>query len=315
MKKTISLAVIVIAVFSFFAGQAKISPLAHPTNDPALTPSSNGQSFQSEPQVKNIVLPNKVRLEYVEQGQADGIPVIFLHGLTDSWHSYEYVLPHLPANIHAYVLSQRGHGNSDRPLNGYLPYDFSSDLAAFMDTLNIKDAVIVGHSLGGTIAQRFALDHPSKLRALVLAGSFSSYRNRPDMLVFRNLVAELRDPIDPQFAAGFQQSTIGTPIPQAYLDTLVNESLKVPARVWQNVIDGLMEVDYTRDLLAVKKPTLIIWGDLDAFAPLQDQERLQNAIKGSKLLVYKKTGHAVHWEQHKKFAEDLLQFIAKLPRQ
>ena len=53
---------------------------------------------------KSVVLLNNIRLEYVEQGDAAGIPVIFLHGLTDSWHSFETVLAHLPVSIHAFAL-------------------------------------------------------------------------------------------------------------------------------------------------------------------------------------------------------------------
>src|SRR5688572_27380162 len=88
--------------------------------------------------LKSIKLPSGIRLEYAEQGSASGVPVIFLHGYTDSWQSFSQVLPLLPESIHAYMLSQRGHGNSDRPENGYSPEDFAMDIADFMQELKIS---------------------------------------------------------------------------------------------------------------------------------------------------------------------------------
>ena len=64
---------------------------------------------------KAIALSTGVTLPYVEQGDPDGVPVILLHGVTDSWRSFEPVLPHLPPSIHAFALTQRGHGDADRP--------------------------------------------------------------------------------------------------------------------------------------------------------------------------------------------------------
>jgi pimeloyl-ACP methyl ester carboxylesterase len=78
-----------------------------------------------------VSLPTGVRIEYVEQGRADGVPVIFLHGVTDSWRSFERVLPLLPPDVHAFALSQRGHGDSSRPTSGYRFADMSADLLAF----------------------------------------------------------------------------------------------------------------------------------------------------------------------------------------
>ena len=86
-----------------------------------------------KPVVKSVELPNRVKLQYVEQGDLASTPVLFLHGITDSWHSFEPVLPHLPASIRAFALSQRGHGDSDRPMSGYHPRDFAADVVAFMD--------------------------------------------------------------------------------------------------------------------------------------------------------------------------------------
>src|SRR5262245_2999468 len=99
------------------------------------------------PIIQAVTLPNQMTLPYIEQGDPAGLPVLLLHGITDSWYSFEAVLPHLPTSLHVFALSQRGHGDAARPMTGYYPQDFAADLAAFMDTLKIGPAVVVGHSM------------------------------------------------------------------------------------------------------------------------------------------------------------------------
>jgi non-heme chloroperoxidase len=117
-----------------------------------------------------------VTLEYVEQGDRAGVPMLLLHGVTDSWRSFERVLPHLPTSIRAFAVTQRGHGDSGRPAAGYRTRDFASDVTAFADALSLGPVLVVGHSMGSTNAMRFALDHPGRIRGLVLVGAFASYR-------------------------------------------------------------------------------------------------------------------------------------------
>lgn len=262
------------------------------------------------PVIRTIALATEVELEYVEQGNPSGVPVIFLHGITDSWHSYELVLPLLPKSIHAFALSQRGHGDSQRPVAGYHPQGFAADIAAFMDALKIKRAVIVGHSMGSYIAQCFAMNHPERMLGLVLVGSFKTLKGDRGIQEFWDTaVSQLVDPIDPNFALEFQKSTLALPVPPTFLDTVVHESLKVPARVWQAAFKGLMESDLSGDLDKIKAPTLIVWGDKDAYFLRDQQDALAAGISSSKLVIYPGVGHGVHWEAPKRFADDLLSFI------
>src|SRR5688500_17657099 len=105
--------------------------------------------------IKTIRLSTGVQLEYAEQGDPSGIPVIMLHGFTDSWKSFEPVLPYLPKSLHVFVLSQRGHGNSSKAAATYKPADFANDVAAFIKETKLQPVVIVGHSMGSTNAQCF----------------------------------------------------------------------------------------------------------------------------------------------------------------
>jgi pimeloyl-ACP methyl ester carboxylesterase len=263
------------------------------------------------PSIKLIGLANGVRLEYVGQGRPAGVPVLMFHGLTDSWRSFERVLPHLPENIHALAVSLRGHGDSDRPAAGYRPADFAADAAAFLDALGLERAVIVGHSMGGHVARRFAIDYPERTLGLVLMGSFFECAGNPAVAALWEAVAELEDPVDRALALEFQQGTIAKGVPETYLETVVRESLKVPARVWRAALRGMLEEDHTGALGGIAAPTLVVWGERDAFVPRSDQDALAVAIEGARLIEYPGAGHGLHWDEPERFAADLAGFCAR----
>jgi pimeloyl-ACP methyl ester carboxylesterase len=219
----------------------------------------------------------------------------------------------LPARErHVFALSLRGHGDSSRPASGYTPRAFAADVAAFLDAQKIPRAVIVGHSMGSAVAQRFAIDYPTRTQMLVLAGSFTTVRGHAGVQEFWDTtVAKLRDPIDPQIARGFQESTIHQPLPPGFLDLAVNESLKVPARVWRAAFAGLMQADHRAELKRINAPTLIVWGEKETYFLRPDQDALIAAIKGSRLVIWPDAGHALHWEHPQRFANELINFIEK----
>ena len=264
-------------------------------------------------QPTRIHLPGRLVLEAVLGGDPAGCPVVFLHGVTDSWRSFEPVLPHLPASIRAIVLTQRGHGDSDRPAGGYDPSDFAADVAAVLDRLGIERAVIAGHSMGSHVAQRFAIDHPDRTAGLVLAGAFHRFATNAAITDYWDtLVSTLADPIDRSVAVEFQASTLARPVPDAFFDMVVEESLKVPARVWRDAFEGLLKIDHADRLGSIAVPTLIIWGDQDAFCPRADQDALLAAIPDVRLTVYAGAGHALHWEEPARYAADVAAFALSL---
>jgi non-heme chloroperoxidase len=260
---------------------------------------------------KFVSLSTGVRVEYVEQGHTDGVTVVFLHGVTDSWRSFERVLPLLPPSIHAFAISQRGHGDSSRPEGGYLLADMSRDLRAFMDAVGLQQAVVVGHSMGSMVAQRFAVDHATRVSGLVLMGAFATLFQDLGLADFyKSGIAPLTDPIDHGFAREWQQSTLARPMAADHLDIVVAETLKVPARVWRAAFDGLLNTpEFTGELTHVTAPTLIVWGDRDTYTLRAGQDRLLAAIPGARLLVYEGAGHAFHWEEPEQFSKDLVSFL------
>lgn len=257
-------------------------------------------------------LATGVTLPYVEQGDPNGLPVVLLHGYTDSWRSWELLLPALPDSLHVYAITQRGHGDADRPADGYRPEDYSDDVAAFLDAVGLEAAVIVGHSAGSYTAQRFAADHPERTLGLVLVAAFHVFATNPAARELQEAVAQLTDPVDRDFAREFQASCVARPVPAVFMDAIVDGSANVPARVWQACLDALMSADVPTEAATITAPTLIMWGDRDAFCPRSDQDALVAAIPRARLIVYSGTGHCPHWEQVERVAGDLAAFAASI---
>jgi pimeloyl-ACP methyl ester carboxylesterase len=259
-----------------------------------------------------VDLPTGVRLNYVERGDRGGTPVVLLHGYTDSRRSYDLLLPLLPSSVHVFAVSHRGHGDSSKPDTGYLPSDFAADLAAFLDAMKIESAVIVGHSMGSTVAQRFAIDYPSRTRALVLEGAFLPAARNEAVREFFQMVRVFADPVDPRVVREFQQSTLARPVPPDFFETIVSESLKVPAHVWKAALEPYTTVDFSDQLRKLSVPTLLIWGDRDGFTLRAEQDALNRAIAGSRLTTYAGTGHCPHWEEPERFVTDLIAFVNRM---
>jgi pimeloyl-ACP methyl ester carboxylesterase len=253
-----------------------------------------------------LTLATGVRLEVASRGR--GPAILFLHGYSDSWRSFEQILPRLPADVCALAVSQRGHGDSDRPPAGYRMTDLASDAAALLDVLGIDHATVVGHSMGSAVAQELALAHPERVSRLVLVGSATTL----DLPVAHELeaaVRELRDPVPFEFAWEFQASTVHRPISTEFLRMAASESLKLPAHVWKELMIGMLAFRSRARLPELSVPTLIVWGDRDQFMNQAEQEALHSLIRGSQRLTYEDIGHAVHWEDPQRFTEDVLAFV------
>lgn len=260
--------------------------------------------------IKTVELPNQVTLPYVEKGDPGGVPVLLVHAIADSWRAFEPLLVHLPDSMRAIALTQRGHGDASRPEVGYRPEDFAADIIGFMDTLHLEAAVLVGGSSGGFVVRHVARNAPTRVLALALLGSPATLRDKPGVLeMWESTFSKLTDPIDPGFVRDFVESTLVRPLPRALLETIVQESLKAPARVWRATMQGLLEDDSLRELHEIRAPTLIVWGDEDAIVPRSDQEALAEAISGARLVVYPGAGHAFYWEDPQRTASDLVAFI------
>lgn len=265
------------------------------------------------PSVRRIALANGVSLEVAEQGPRRGPPLLLLHGATDSWRSFDPVLPYLAPDLHAVVPSQRGHGGSDKPAQGYRTDDFVADLVALVEALELPPVVVVGHSMGSTHALRLATDRPDLVRGVVGLATFACYGDKPDLVQWiADVIRPLTDPVPRELAQEFQASTLMRPVASGLLERMVEQSLRVPAHAWRGLFDGLLEDDSAGRFERIVAPTLLITAEADAYVPTVDATRLQRAIPHACIETWVGAGHALHWEEPERCAARLVAFVREL---
>src|SRR6267154_2083581 len=120
----------------------------------------------NEPWTHHVRLVNGFRMHYVIAGS--GYPLVLIHGWPQSWYEWRKVMPALAERFTVVAPDLRGYGDSDRPIRGYDKRTMAADIADVIQALGIGPVVLIGHDRGARVAHRFALDHPSLLRRLVL---------------------------------------------------------------------------------------------------------------------------------------------------
>lgn len=267
------------------------------------------------PVASTVTLASGTRLSYAATGPESGPAAVLLPGPTDSWRSYLPVLDLFPSWSRAIAVSQRGHGDSDKPASGYRVEDFAADVVPLLDGLGVDQAVLVGHSGSCFVARRVAMDHPERVAGLVLEASPTSLKGEVGLEAFVTAVlSNLQDPIDPEFVRSFVADTSSEHVPPELLDRLVQESLRVPARVWKEMFAALLAYDDLAELGTVTAPALLIWGDDDGIVNSGMQHTLARVIRNAELRVYEDVGHTPRWEDPRRFSSDVAAFVERLFR-
>jgi non-heme chloroperoxidase len=248
------------------------------------------------------------RIHFAEKGDSTGQPIVFVHGWPDSWFSFSQVLRLLPEDYHALAFDQRGFGDSERPECCYTVDALATDVVAFLDAVGLERASLVGHSAGSFVIRRVAETQPQRVERLILVGSAVTVANEVTRQL-RVALDTLADPVPVEFVRELQSTYV--PLPLAFFDEIVSESCKLPARVWREVADGMLAFDDAAELGQIEAPTLILWGEQDPLFPRQEQDRLAEAIPGSRLMTYAETGHCPNWERPERMADDLDGFMRK----
>jgi pimeloyl-ACP methyl ester carboxylesterase len=245
-----------------------------------------------------LSLPTGVELEVIQSGDPAGAPLLLLHGVSDSAPSMRPLMERLPRGIRAIAVTQRGHGDSAKPEGPYTTDAMAADAAAVLDQLGVRRAVIFGHSMGSVVAQRFAARHPERTAGLILEGAFPGLKGNTAVDAFYSQhIAGMQGAMEPALAREFQESTLGRPVPPAFLDLVVRETQKLPAHAWRAIFQDMMALDTRPELGAIRAPTLILWGDKDLFASKAEQIDLEARIPGAVLEIFPGTGHDPHWEE------------------
>jgi non-heme chloroperoxidase len=137
----------------------------------------------------------------------------------------------LSPEYHAFALTIRGHGDSDKPECCYTLDDFAADVDAFMEAVGVAEATLVASSGGSFVARRMALDHPHRVSRLDLSASGVTLLDNEAVMGLGEEMLALEDPISPEFVREWQEVNVYNPVPDEFFATVVTESLKLPARV------------------------------------------------------------------------------------
>jgi rifampin ADP-ribosylating transferase len=131
--------------------------------------------------------------------------VLLLHAWVESSACFDRLWQMVPPTLRVFAMDQRGHGDADKPADGYALVNFADDVEAFMDAVGLQSAVLLGSSSGGYVAQQVAVQVPHRVDGLVLVGAPRNLQGRP---AFADEVDRLTDPVDPSWV---EESLTGFP--------------------------------------------------------------------------------------------------------
>lgn len=263
---------------------------------------------------KRVVdLPNGMRLAYVPWGSGEGPPVILIHGYTDSARDWVPLLPFLTGRS-LIAVDIRGHGHSSKPECCYARIDFAYDIKLLLDQLGIRQADIVGHSLGSMIAQVFAESWPERTRRVVLisstAGPPEGARPHKPKFDFAASIRDLTDPISPDSPFMIQWWDSPNPVDPEFIRRQRVDSAAIPVSVWRAVLDqGMGYAELRAGLPRLTEPVLLIWGSED---PIMEPDARANLIKllpRAQVKIFAGLGHNPFWEDPQGVAAVINRFL------
>lgn len=259
------------------------------------------------PAEHRFLTANGIRTSYLEAGE--GPALVLLHGAGGGAASWYKVIGPLSAHFRVIAFDKPGYGESDKPWADYSKAFYVDWLHAAMEALGIGLFHLLGNSQGGSVAIAYALRYPEQLHKLVLVspGGMSDDWDRriiPQMILYRLFPSPIWD----RFLGSkvFKDSTVADPAWHRYS----SEVIRKPGGRYPFFLGrGKAVQTYTdAELRAVKPPTLIIWGEEEAFFPIAHGERAAALIPDSQLLLLPKGGHFPWMEAPGHFVEAVVGF-------
>ena len=262
-------------------------------------------------------------LFYKDWGNPEGQPILFSHGWPLSSDAWDAQMLHFgQQGFRVIAHDRRGHGRSDQPWDGNNMDRYADDLAELIEHLDLTNLVMIGHSTGGgEVAHYIGRHGTARVAKVVLVGAVP-----PLMLQ----TADNPEGVPMSVFDGIRAGTAGNRS-QFFYDLTIpfygfnrdgvaeNEGFRESFRL-QGLAGGIKgqydcirefsEVDYTADLKAIDKPTLIIHGDDDQIVPIAaTAEKAARLVKGSELKIYAGGSHGLAQTEADKFNADVLAFI------
>jgi pimeloyl-ACP methyl ester carboxylesterase len=255
------------------------------------------------------------RIHFVQAGE--GPAVILVHGFGGSTFSFRHTIPELARHFRVIAPDLKGFGLSERPPTGDYSLSAQASLVnGLMERLGIERATVLGHSMGGQVAMRLAVDFPQKVERLILVDSATyglvhraarvSFFLRPLLPLAALFILHNR-----RSRRTILRSAVHDP---AYLTPEVLEGYFRPTRMRGHLTAlGRLLVDRRADPpldpSAVTQPTLILWGEQDRWLPPSQGQRLHEQIRDSRLVLIPRAGHLPLEEQPEESNWAILDFL------
>jgi 3-oxoadipate enol-lactonase len=255
---------------------------------------------------------NGVTLHYAESGDRDGFPVVFANSLGTDFRLWDQVLPLLPAGLRIIRYDKRGHGLSGGPAAPYFMGDLVGDLAALMNRLEMKNALVVGLSIGGMIAQGLAAERPDLVAALVLSNTGAKIGTAA---VWEERIALAR-------AQGIETLADGTM--ERWFSRSFRSDRRAELLAWRNMLcrtwvegyigcsEAIAATDLYESTARLKLPVLGIAGSEDGSTPPDLVRETVELVEGSEFALIQGAGHLPCVEKPEEYAALLGRFIDKV---
>jgi pimeloyl-ACP methyl ester carboxylesterase len=248
---------------------------------------------------------NGIQLAYERRGK--GTPLLLIHGFPLDHHSWDGIVPALENSFDLIMPDLRGFGGSSTVDSFYTMEDFALDLAGLLDQLNIQQAAIAGHSMGGYVALAFARLFPERVRGLALVSSQAAAdaeerkqgRYKSAAEVAEHGIASVVESMTPKFTTDkqlqdFARSSMEGQQPAAYIG-----ALKAMAE----------RTDSTLLFSSFRFPVVIVHGDADALIPIERAREVKAALPQAYFVGISGVGHLPMLEAKEKTAGALKHLI------
>ena len=247
-------------------------------------------------------------LAYDDEGPRDGQgpPLVFVHGWTANRHRWDHQSAHFSAERRVIRLDLRGHGESS---GAGVPTvaELAADVLALLDHLDVERAVLVGHSMGGMIAQTITLDHPERVERLVLVDSIArmTYSRGRGLLMAASTLVPYK-----LFVATNIQRAFAPGYPREEVRAYIKASAANPREVVMTLYGAMRAFDVLDRVGEIRIPTLLIHGYHDIQLPVQQMLRMAKAYPDAEVRIID-AGHELPVEKPAELTAALERFLAR----
>ena len=261
-------------------------------------------------------LENNLTLNFLDPDPENPDPVLLLHGLGSDGSSWSYQLPELSkTGYRAIAPDARGFGSSSYPPKKHNIATLAHDMIGLLDALDCGPVHLVGISLGGITGLQLALDHPDRIRKLVLINAAA--RLFPDDLkttlyYLARLLMVMTVGIERQ-AHLVAHRLFPNPEEQTLRQLLIQQISAANPRAYRRTMLALARFDVTSRLDSLKSPTLVVTGSADSTILPQRQSEMARRIPGARQVTLQDGGHALTVQRPDDVNAIILEFLENGP--